>query len=321
MILGLYLLLKDDGAGFYADIRGVIDRFWGALDMMFRHIRFAALMNAAEGEQSWTVKGTCSAHAETPADAICSACDGKTEYDLVSALEHLHAGSGHTQSTGHKIPPAPHEDPCIVWLQNAKEAARGPLFFTLIEDLTIFKQDLGKVLDESRELHLFVARPGFRPEENVNHEAQANRQFQEQHRSGTQTEAPALPTSLLRAFQNIVALFCVQARMVLLTSREKEVEIRRNSRAYKGRTRYSRILETAITSLGTAREDMILAMTTGNTSSVRLGAVGAEYIVAMAMANVQTGAFRTGTGSSKVPQNVSGLRRELRRETKRRALT
>ncbi|KAF4476829.1 hypothetical protein CGGC5_v015145 [Colletotrichum fructicola Nara gc5] len=306
-ILALYLPLEDEGAGFYAHIRNIINRFWGALDLTFRHIRYAALMNAAEGVQSWTIKGSCYGHAETPAAEICKACDGNTEYDLVGALEHLHAGRGQTQPPGHKIPPAPHEDPCVVWLQNVKEVETDPLFNTLMRDLSIFKQDLEKILDESEKLHLFVARPGFRPDRNLHDEVQDNRPSQGQERSGNQLEALALPTSLLRAFQNIVALLCVQARMVLLTCREDDIEIHRNSRANKGRTRYSRILETVMTSLGNAREDLILANTAGNTSSVRFSAVGAEYIVTTAMTNLQTGALRISAGSSKVPLNLSGL--------------
>lgn len=35
-ILALYLPLEDDGAGFYAHIRNIINRFWGALDLIFR---------------------------------------------------------------------------------------------------------------------------------------------------------------------------------------------------------------------------------------------------------------------------------------------
>ncbi|KAF5484245.1 hypothetical protein CGCF413_v015121 [Colletotrichum fructicola] len=310
-ILALYLPLEDEGAGFYAHIRNIINRFWGALDLIFRHIRYAALMNAAEGVQSWTIKGSCYGHAETPAAEICKACDGNTEYDLVGALEHLHAGRGQTQPPGHKIPPAPHEDPCVVWLQNVKEVETDPLFNTLMRDLSIFKQDLEKILDESEKLHLFVARPGFRPDRNLHDEVQDNRPSQGQERSGNQLEALALPTSLLRAFQNIVALLCVQARMVLLTCREDDIEIHRNSRANKGRTRYSRILETVMTSLGNAREDLILAITAGNTSSVRFSAVGAEYIVTTAMTNLQTGALRISAGSSKVPLNLSGLAGEL----------
>ncbi|KAE9566530.1 hypothetical protein CGMCC3_g17337 [Colletotrichum fructicola] len=274
-------------------------------------------MNAAEGVQSWTIKGSCYGHAETPAAEICKACDGNTEYDLVGALEHLHAGRGQTQPPGHKIPPAPHEDPCVVWLQNVKEVETDPLFNTLMRDLSIFKQDLEKILDESEKLHLFVARPGFRPDRNLHDEVQDNRPSQGQERSGNQLEALALPTSLLRAFQNIVALLCVQARMVLLTCREDDIEIHRNSRANKGRTRYSRILETVMTSLGNAREDLILANTAGNTSSVRFSAVGAEYIVTTAMTNLQTGALRISAGSSKVPLNLSGLAGEVRRGTRR----
>ncbi|KAF4923194.1 hypothetical protein CGCF245_v015041 [Colletotrichum fructicola] len=270
-----------------------------------------------EGVQSWTIKGSCYGHAETPAAEICKACDGNTEYDLVGALEHLHAGRGQTQPPGHKIPPAPHEDPCVVWLQNVKEVETDPLFNTLMRDLSIFKQDLEKILDESEKLHLFVARPGFRPDRNLHDEVQDNRPSQGQERSGNQLEALALPTSLLRAFQNIVALLCVQARMVLLTCREDDIEIHRNSRANKGRTRYSRILETVMTSLGNAREDLILAITAGNTSSVRFSAVGAEYIVTTAMTNLQIGALRISAGSSKVPLNLSGLAGEVRRGTRR----
>ncbi|KAH0432986.1 hypothetical protein CcaCcLH18_06101 [Colletotrichum camelliae] len=353
-ILGLYLPLKDDGARFYADIKGVIDRFWGALDLIFRHIRFAALMTAAEGEQSWIIRGSCYNHAKSPMDGICDACESKKEYDLIGALEHLHARSGHTQSPDHQVPAAPHEDPCIVWLQNAKTAERDRLFNTLIEDLTVFKGDLRRILDVSRELHLFIARPGNRPEEGFNehvgnrgtandkeggpgigtetrekandhsgspHEARGDQQTQEQKRSINQTEAPALPTSLLRAFENIVALFSVQARIVLLTSRENESKGRRNNRVYKGKTRYISTLDEVITCIESAREDLILGITAENTSSVRLGAVGAEYIVAMAMANVQTGAFRIGAGSSKVPLSFAGFGGEVRRGTRRRAVT
>ncbi|KAF4881998.1 hypothetical protein CGCFRS4_v014982 [Colletotrichum fructicola] len=288
----------------------ILEEARATLDEIRLHLR-------PEGVQSWTIKGSCYGHAETPAAEICKACDGNTEYDLVGALEHLHAGRGQTQPPGHKIPPAPHEDPCVVWLQNVKEVETDPLFNTLMRDLSIFKQDLEKILDESEKLHLFVARPGFRPDRNLHDEVQDNRPSQGQERSGNQLEALALPTSLLRAFQNIVALLCVQARMVLLTCREDDIEIHRNSRANKGRTRYSRILETVMTSLGNAREDLILANTAGNTSSVRFSAVGAEYIVTTAMTNLQTGALRISAGSSKVPLNLSGLAGEVRRGTRR----
>ncbi|KAF3802004.1 hypothetical protein GCG54_00015228 [Colletotrichum gloeosporioides] len=352
-ILSLYLPLKDDGAGFYADIKGVIDRFWGALDLIFRHIRFAALKTAAEGEQSWIIRGSCYDHAKNPVFKTCDACDSKREYDLVGALEHLHACRAHTQSPDHLVPATPHEDPCIVWLQNARTAEKDRLFNTLIEGLTVFKGDLGRILDVSRELHLFIARPGNRPEEGFNervgnrgtendrdgipgtpnetHETangypgtsreDGDQKTQEQKRSIDQTEAPALPTSLLRAFENIVALFSVQAGIVLLTSREKNSKGHRNNRLSKAKTRYVSTLNEVIAHIESAREDLILGITAENTSSVRLGAVGAEYIVAMAMANVQTGAFRIGAGSSKVPLSFSGIGGEVRRGTRRRAVT
>ncbi|KAK2752651.1 hypothetical protein CKAH01_17678 [Colletotrichum kahawae] len=278
-------------------------------------------MTAAEGEQSWIIRGSCYNHAKSPVDGTCDSCESKKEYDLIGALEHLHARSGHTQSPDHQVPAAPHEDPCIVWLQNSKTAERDRLFNTLIEDLTVFKGDLGRILDVSRELHLFIARPGNRPEEGFNEHARGDQQTQEQKRSINQTEAPALPTSLLRAFENIVALFSVQARIVLLTSRENESRGRRNNRVYKGKTRYISTLDEVITCIESAREDLILGITAENTSSVRLGAVGAEYIVAMAMANVQTGAFRIGAGSSKVPLSFAGFGGEVRRGTRRRAVT
>ncbi|KAF4840169.1 hypothetical protein CGCSCA4_v010487 [Colletotrichum siamense] len=317
------------------------------------HIRFAALKTAVEGEQSWIIQGSCYDHAKNPVFKTCDACDSKREYDLVGALEHLHACRAHTQSSDHLVPATPHEDPCIVWLQNARTAEKDRLFNTLIEGLMVFKEDLERILDVSRELHLFIARPGNRPEEGFNERVgsrgtgndrdgipgtqnetrettngypgtsreDGDQKAQEQKRSIDQTEAPALPTSLLLAFENIVALFSVQAGIVLLTSREKNFKGHRNNRVNKAKTRYVSTLNEVIAHIESAREDLILGITAENTSSVRLGAVGAEYIVAMAMANVQRGAFRIGAGSSKVPLSFSGIGGELRRGTRRRAVT
>ncbi|KAJ0352391.1 hypothetical protein COL154_006603 [Colletotrichum chrysophilum] len=62
------------------------------------------------------------------------------------------------------------------------------------------------------------------------------------------------------------------------------------------KTRYVSTVDTALRRLETAREDLINGIAAKNLSSGRLDAVGGEYIAAMAMANVQTGAFRISAG-------------------------
>ncbi|KAK1991016.1 hypothetical protein LX36DRAFT_675535 [Colletotrichum falcatum] len=268
-------------------------------------------MKTAEGEQSWTVRESCYNHDARASAELCGACKNKKEYDLVGALNHIHARHPRGQSRTHEIPPRPHEDPCIVWLQNTKVVDRDVLFNDLADYLVMFNGDLERLLQVSRELHLFLARPrtavremGCEPEK-----AEGEKQPPGQTNGATagggkhDDGTPTLPTSLLRAFESIVALFAVQARIVLLTVREENVKKTRsrNNRASKGKRRYLVTLEAAMLYLEEAREDLIVGITSENSNAVRLGAVGAEYIVAMAMANVQSGAFRIGAGSSRAP--------------------
>ncbi|KAH6677882.1 hypothetical protein F5X68DRAFT_213365 [Plectosphaerella plurivora] len=360
-ILGLFVPLKGDGAGVHTDMKVVMDRYWGALDQVFRHFRFSALVSAAEGEQSWTIRGSCRDHGTSPVK--CDACASKTEYNLVGALKHLHAGHDHTKSPAHDIPARPFEDPCIVWLRNTKIVERDRLFNILLDDLRTFQIDLDRILGLSKELHLFVARPKAEPageqestagSDSVNGKAGGTQDTAETKLKGEKgdqnsteakipsqgsekpppgpgqstdettvqrKETPALPTSLLQAFESILALLAVQARIVVLTMRENQKKRRASSRAFKGRRRYLSILKDTVTNLENAREDLIVGITAENTSVVRLGAVGAEYIMAMTMANVQTGAFRIGAGSSKVPLSFAGIGGEVLRGTRRRAVT
>jgi hypothetical protein len=321
-------------------------------------------MSAAEGEQSWTVRGSCRDRSTSPKK--CEACENKKEYDLVGALKHLHASHDHSKSPAHEVPARPFEDPCIVWLRNTKTIERDRLFNMLLEDLRMFQFDLERILDLSKELHLFVARPKAEPEagahdsssgvsshtvgktdgtqngsetktrgrkrgstgtsplgQHQDPEKQPSSQSQHNIDEGTvsRKETPPLPTSLLQAFESILALLAVQARIVVLTVRENQKRRRRTSRSFRGMARYMAILEDTVMNLENAREDLIVGITAENKSVVRLGAVGAEYIIAMTMANVQTGAFRVGTGSSKVPLSFAGIGGEVLRGTRRRAVT
>lgn len=324
-------------------------------------------MNAAEGEQSWAIRGSCRDQDPTSATSKCGACESKTVYDLVGALKHLHEARGHGNCPSHEIPERPHEDPCIVWLRNIKLIGKDRLFNLLLEDLSTFQGDLERILNLSEELHLFVSRPGREAEQSNKNspdktetangnqatpeaqgtpvsgekgdKAQAQTPIENQSLGKGKTspgqgeasdevttrgqETPALPTSLLQAFESILALLTVQARIVILTMRESQKKRRHHqiSRTFKGRRRYLSILEDTTMYLENAREDLILSITAENTSVVRLGAVGAEYIVAMAMANVQTGAFRIGAGSSKIPLSFAGIGGEVLRGTRRRAVT
>ncbi|KDN66471.1 hypothetical protein CSUB01_08187 [Colletotrichum sublineola] len=245
-ILNLFITLKDGDSGLYTSMRGVTDRFWGALDMMVRHLQFSALMNNAEDSQSWSVRASCYDHDGSATSEKCEACRSKAKYDLIGALEHLHAEHSHSQSSTHSIPARPFEDPCMVWLDTSGTKTRNATFMELIGDLARFDSDLKEILSLSRELHQFIASPGAKIDEpGAEKDQQTNCENKEARSAKRQTAAendekdqkpssnrgtdsqtkmpvPAMPTSLLQAFKNILVFFSIQARTILLIVVDKK---------------------------------------------------------------------------------------------------
>lgn len=237
----------------------------------------------------------------------------------MDALQHLHAGYAHT----HDIPSSPHEDPCTVWLRGAKTIQEGSKTRDLIQNLHKFAKNLDEIFEQAQELHKLVARPSLRtgtasgdvanrsekavvnekqdPQNRQDrHEKQPSQELPKSHEDERQQQAsakPSLPNSLFRAFENIIVLFAIQACVVLLMTGNAETShhrvkpeklLQNTTKEYVSTFRKTRQL------LETAQQDVIIGMTAESSTAVKMGAVGLEYLVATAMANVQRGAFCIG---------------------------
>lgn len=308
-------------------------------------------MHGPEREQSWRIRGSCHLRGETT--ETCEACYRGTEYTLVDALKHLHAEG---TSPAHEIPERPDEDPCTVWLQNSKMPEGHAAFRELTYHLEVFLDDLKTTLERLKELHLFIARPGVgldTPAEIMNGSAQRDGESNGEQNSGSnagksdnapestrknqanqtsntnrelqiskqKSATPALPISLLRSFENIMTLFAIQARAIVLTNRRALNESSWGKREFKARNAYVSVLKAVMECLERSKQDLLQSIAAEGGKTVRLGAVGPEYIVGMIMANVQPGVFRSGVGSCDVPRKFIGLGGELRRGTRRRVVT
>lgn len=260
--------------------------------------------------------------------------DGK-DYSLVDALKHFHAGDASCGADDILV--RPHEDPCIVWLQNTEVPERDDMFNSLIIELEAFQSQLKRIADLCRELHLFISRPqigegtpdaggGKQDRPNDGAAKQENGGVSgfedEEHSKGT-SEKPALPVSLLRAFESIMAMFAIQARVVVLTGRTSDSNADRQVWRRRARQAKEECVDTwskALKHLERSREDLILNIVAEDDKTVRLGAVGPEYILSMALTNLHQGLFRVGHGSSSVPQSLAGSLDEQGRLATRRGV-
>lgn len=119
-------------------------------------------------------------------------------------------------------------------------------------------------------------------------------------RRGEELYAKALPTVLLSGFEYFL-LHLIEARMLVLrTSKYHEMNQMSESsesttsigtKIEHGRARYQRSLAAANKYLDRPREELIHSITANNSSIVSLGPVGPQYIVTMALGNVQGGAL------------------------------
>ncbi|KAJ3490413.1 hypothetical protein NLG97_g5786 [Lecanicillium saksenae] len=324
-ILGLFVPIKEVAAE--AGIIAVLDRYWGALDVLFRNILFSARMHAQDSEQSWQVRGFCRLRGGAPAQETCHACEVGAEYTLVDALEHLHAGK--MSSEAHEIPQRPDEDPCTVWLQPSKTPTENVVLSELIHNLQMFSDNLKTTLDHVKELHLFIAHPGggmngHAEKQSSSAEPDGNadgKMNSEQQPGRSKPATPALPISLLRAFEHIVTLFAVQARNTVLTMRRTENETKWRKREGQARRAQALLMNVVKEYLERSKQDLIQSIAAECGKAVRLGAVGPEYIAGMVMVNVQPGVFRSGAGCSDVPRAFVDPGRDLRMGTRRRVVT
>lgn len=121
------------------------------------------------------------------------------------------------------------------------------------------------------------------------------------HAASSSETTPALPGSLLDSFECILTLFTVQARVVVLRMREFDHGKTWTRRAFKAEKECITLVGRVTAYLERAKQDLILSIVAKDHKSVRLGAVGPEYITGMLISNVQTGVFRLGAaGSSRV---------------------
>lgn len=264
-------------------------------------------MQAAEGEQTWRIRGSCRSNDENTAQGVCQACDDKTEYILIDALQHLHTND--VISETHPIPQRAKEDPCFAWLEHTTIPENNRYFEELAAELGKFRDDLDRIWTLCRNLHLFIARP------TVSQEGKRGDNAEQGHGSSNQGsssdsqsseslkglsgsndkkrfKSPALPGSLLQAFEHIITLFSLEARALVLMMRDSEsTRVFRDGPAFRARREYEIVAHKATQCLLRSRDNLVRSIIEEDDNAVRLGAVGPEYIVILALSNLQTGIY------------------------------
>lgn len=292
-------------------------------------------MQAAEGEQSWRIRGSCRRNEETAAQGVCQACDDKAEYTLIDALQHLHTNDLISES--HPIPQRAREDACFAWLEHTKIPGDNAHFNDLAAELEKFRDDLDGIWTLCRNLHLFIARPGVSQEgkrgdstEQSHHSNQGSSSDSQSSESlkgvsasniKKQSQAPALPGSLLQAFEHIITLFSLEARALVLMMRDSEsTRVFSDGPAFRARREYEIVAHKATQCIIRSRDNLVRSIIEEDDDAVRLGAVGPEYIVILANSNLQTGIYCHKKDSERHQVSTStGI--EIRIGTERRVET
>ena len=311
-----------------------------------QYVVHLAKENAITGDQVWTIRDIS---ALMPLGG-CVSCQKAEKYTLDGALEHLHSfhssqALGRPSCPGHATTSRPYEDPCVVWLQGTEPVHRSALWSDVMTEVERFLANLWGMLEKTQELHLFLARNN--PASEVNDESPqvaddgnkgipktrrgtagrsaTQKQWQEQkERPDEDLEVPttpALPSNLLRAFEEILKSFRTTARIIArMTRRAKDAA----GEGEKARPAYQRrregtfhIQRDIMECLDGAREGLILGITAADrVAAIRMGAVGLEYIGAMILANVQNGTFHfTGSHSADASDMTTTIRSSTRRST------
>lgn len=261
----------------------------------------------------------------------------------------MHANISSSQTHGATTPES---DPCTVWLENTRVAEGDSLFTKLREALDEFNIDLKQIMDLSKDLHLHVLHPGNSVEGSSGRNRKSRNikvSFNNQHRnSGDNSKAdathppqmtkrytaasldalpgiseaaeiPALPVSLFRSFENIMALFSIHSQVIEAKAGGRDIKSRgpRGHRSSVERE-YLATRTKVMGCLERSKENLILNLVRQNNNSIGLGAVGSEYIAAMIVSNLQSGVFHLGTESLEVPQHLKTLGTGLNQGRRRR---
>lgn len=212
-------------------------------------------------------------------------------------------------SETHPIPERAKEDPCVAWLEHTKIPGDNPHFDGLESELVKFRDDLDRVWALSRDLHLFIASPQVSQKgERGGNTEQSHRNSNQGNSSDSQSsqslkrlsrsndeerfKTPALPGSLLQAFEHIITLFSLEARALVLMMRDSEsARVVRDGPAFRARKEYEMVLDKVTHCLINSRDNLVRSIIEEDDNAVRLGAVGPVYIAILAISNLQTGIF------------------------------
>ncbi|CAG9989389.1 unnamed protein product [Clonostachys byssicola] len=255
--------------------------FWGAVDCICRQLLWEANDVTYAGQQYFTIKdydvakiGKKKANSQLVHSWVdCPECRNNATYTTASdALSHLHSHRECSSATKR-----PWDDPCYVWIQSVW----GPSGQVpkprkkILKKTAEFKESLLHLKEQISELHSLVANAW-----------------------GTRkSKRPPLPTSLVKAFTQLLTLYLLQAQELSLLNRihsavsiqGKELRLSLLMEKQQELEMYVEEVNIKVRNLlQDAKKDIVLlGSTTRDIHSLGVEAVGAEFLIMSLVANAQ----------------------------------
>ncbi|CAH0041885.1 unnamed protein product [Clonostachys rhizophaga] len=255
--------------------------FWGAVDSIYRQLLWEANDTTYASQNHFVIRdydvarnGKKKANSQLVKSWVdCPKCCNKATYITAShALSHLHSHRECSSTTKR-----PWDDPCYVWIQSVGDSS-GQVpkpRKKILKRAGEFKESLLHLKEQISELHSLVAN------------AWGTRKL----------KRPPLPTSLVKAFTQLLTLYLLQAqdlsllnriysaasvegkepRLNLLMLKQQELEIYLKEVNIKVRN----LLQDA------KKDIVLLGSTTRDIHSLGVEAVGAEFLIMSLVANAQ----------------------------------
>lgn len=210
----------------------------------------------------------------------CASCKDSTQYpSAMAAIEHLHS---HHLGCSRKSK-RPYDDPCFVWLQLVEDSSYSHRRVPGIGNAGQVEDFLSQLLPISsyvRELHSLVASTqAYSP------------------------KPPPLPAKVVRAFEQLMAMYMIQAQWLSLNNRRsssriysKAVQDRAEDLMLQGEAAKKQVYDY----LQDAKKDIVLMRGTSRHYIDGLGveAVGAEFLVLAIMVSLQNRSVLTRPAST-----------------------
>lgn len=284
----------------------VMKKYWGSLERIFRLVRVLLMMTAQSREatlssaettgtpiNSFTIRSP-TPHLTDSFHSSCDACIRGVEYKSIhEALDHMHTTHGNENHTP-KYKPA--DDPCTAWIRmqgriDSDMAAIDENVRLALAIVRDFIEQLGALRRAAEELHMSIV---LQPPPSI-----SKSKGPVAASVATDKVLPSLPSSVVRAFEEIVMLHLQTAHRLSLVSRRRGYTYK--AALLDAGSRCRQCFEDATKLFESAKRVLIIpGVATSATRGINLEPVGPQYLMLVILAHLQNRAVTPTSASASV---------------------